>query len=483
MKTKNIFLAAALVLVSFAQAQTSDKLDLSTYTKIDASGAPIVIYNTSDSLSLAITGKTEDVANVETRIVDGTLFIKTKGNLKGQVTIRITGNKLNSVSVSGASNFFINNKLSTDTFMLESSGASNFTAVDVNAKKIKSTVSGASKASFESGTTESLYADVSGASTFKSYKLISNSTYVTSSGASTAKVYASQKLVANATGASTVKFKGEPKEVSAEGSTSSQIIKIAADDSQSNTIGKDSSSTSFNWGHKKIIISDDDHKMDSLHRVRERNEEFRHWNGFFMGVTGFTDKNQSFYINKPYNYMELDYSRSFNWQINIWQQNIHIIKNYMNLCTGLGFDFNRYQFANKVKLNPDSSFTWGNVDSTGTFSYKKNRLTSYYVTVPLLLDFNTNANPHKAFHISVGVIGKYLLGARTKQIVVKNGDTNKQIRNDGYNLNPFQFNAYASVGYGNVTLYAQYGLNEMFQHNKGPEMYPFSVGVRLANFN
>ncbi len=467
----------------FSQAQTSEKLDLGTFTKIDASGAPIVIYNTSDSLSLSVTGKTEDVANIETRIVDGTLFIKSKGMMKGQVTIRINANRLNSVAVSGATNFMINNKLTTDSFILESSGASYFTAVDLNAKTIKATISGASNVTLNGGSTDNFTADVSGASTLKAYKLISANTTVTSSGASSAKVFASQKLVANATGASTIKFKGEPKEVSAEGSTSSQIIKIAADDSQSKTIGKDSTSTSFNWGNKKIIISDDDNKMDSLHRIREINEEFRHWNGFFMGVTGFTDKSQNFYINKPYNYMELDYSRSFNWQINIWQQNIHIVKNYFNLCTGLGFDFNRYQFANKVKLNPDSSFTWGNVDSTGTFSYKKNCLTSYYVTVPLLLDFNTNANPHKAFHISVGVVGKYLLGARTKQIVVKNGDTNKQIRNDGYNLNPFEFNAYASVGYGNVTLFAQYGLNEMFQHNKGPELYPFSVGVRLANFN
>ena len=132
MKTKNIFLTAALGLTLFSQAQTSDKLDLSTYTKIDASGAPIVIYNTSDSLSLAITGKTEDVANVETRIVDGTLFIKTKGTLKGQVTVRITGNKLNTVSLSGASNFAINNKLTTDSFMLESTGASSFTALILN---------------------------------------------------------------------------------------------------------------------------------------------------------------------------------------------------------------------------------------------------------------------------------------------------------------------------------------------------------------
>lgn len=482
MKTRITLLIAALGLAFFSQAQTSDKLDLSTYTKIDASGATTIIYNTSDSLSLSVSGKTEDAANIETRIVDGTLFIKSKGNIKGPVTVRINGNKLNAVSLSGASNFSINNKLTNDSFVLESSGASNFTAVDLNTKTTKATISGASNVTL-SGTCENFSADVSGASSLKAYKLISNTTEVTSSGASTAKVFASQKLVANATGASTVKFKGEPKEVSAEGSTSSQIIKIAADDSQSKALGKDSVSTSFNWGNKKIIIADDDHKFDSIHKVRERNEQFRHWNGFFMGVTGFTDNKQSFYINKPYNYMELDYTRSFNWQINLWQQNIHLVKNYLNLCTGLGFDFNRYQFANKVKLNSDSSFTWGNVDSTGTFSYKKNRLTTYYVTVPLLLDINTSSNPKKAFHLSLGVVGKYLLGARTKQIVVKNGDTNKQIRNDGYNLNPFQFNAYASIGYSNITVFAQYGLNEMFQHNKGPELYPFSVGVRLANWN
>ena len=480
MKTKNILLTAALGLAFFSKAQ--QPLDLSTYTKIDASGATTIVYNNSDSLSLTFSGKTEDVNNIETRIIDGTLFIKSKGNIKSPVTVRINGNKLNSVALSGATNFSINNKFVTDSFTLESSGASYFTAVDLNTKKTKATISGASNVTL-SGTSENFSSDVSGASALKAYKFIANTAQITSSGASSAKVFASQKLVANATGASTIKFKGDPKEVSAEGSTSSQIIKIAGDDSQTKTLGKDSTSTSFNWGNKKIIIADDDHKSDSLRKVHQRNKEFRHWNGFFMGVGGFTDKNQNFYINKPYNYMELDYSRSFNWQINIWQQNIHLVKNYLNLCTGLGFDFNRYQFENKVKLNPDSTFTWGNVDSTGTFSYKKNRLTSYYVTVPLLIDINTNSNPRKAFHLSFGVVGKYLLGARTKQIVVKNGDTYKQIRNDGYNLNPFEFNAYASVGYGNVTLFAQYGLNEMFQHNKGPELYAFSAGIRLANFN
>ncbi len=481
MRTKHIFTAILLASSVFALAQTKQNREVTSFTKIDASGAPTITYTQSDSLSLTVEGEAGDLENIETRVADNTLFIKTKGNVRHPYKIWVRGNTLNAISASGATNFKTTTSLKADSLLIEASGASNLN-IFMNAHAVRAIVSGASDVTLE-GNNDNFYADVSGASNLKSYKLASAKTSVTSSGASTAKVFASQKLVANATGASTIKFKGEPKEVSAEGSASSQIIRIAADDSQTKAIGKDSSSTSFNWGRKKIIISDDDHKWDSIHAARERNDEFRHWNGFFMGVTGYTDNKQSFYIPKPYNYMELDYSRSFNWQINIWQQNIHLVKNYLNLCTGLGFDFNRYQFENKVKLNADSNFTWGNVDSTGTFSYKKNRLTSYYVTVPLLLDINTSSNPHKAFHLSLGVIGKYLLGARTKQIVEKNGDTYKQIRNDGYNLNPFQFNAYASVGYGSVTVFAQYGLNDLFQYTKGPQLYPFSVGIRLANWN
>lgn len=481
MKTNHIFTTLLLAGTLFTSAQNKQTREVTNFTKIDASGAPTIIYRQSDSLSLVVEAEPGDLDNIETKVSDNTLFIKTNGNVKHAYKIRVSGNTLNSISASGATNFKTANTLKADSLIVEASGASNLNLF-VNSHAVKTIISGASDVTME-GNNDNLYADVSGASNFKSYKLASSTTQVTSSGASTAKVFASQKLVANATGASTIKFKGEPREVSAEGSTSSQIIKIAADESQTKAIGKDSSSTSFNWGHKKIIISDDDHKMDSLHRVRKHNREFRHWSGFFMGVTGYSDPTQNFYINKPYDYMELDYSRSFNWQINVWQQNVHLVKNYLNLCTGLGFDFNRYQFANKVKLNADSSFTWGNVDSSGTFSYKKNRLTSYYVTVPLLLEVNTNKNPHKSFHLAVGVIGKYLLGARTKQIVVKNGDTYKQIRNDGYNLNPFQFNAYASVGYGNVTLFAQYGINELFQEGKGPDLQAFSAGIRLANWN
>lgn len=481
MKTNYIFSLIAGIATTAITAQTTQTREISNFNKIDASGASNILYRQSDTLSLIVEGDADDIEKYETKVSDNTLYIKSKGNIKSSVKIKITGNSLNYVSLSGASAFKTNGILKSDSLNLETSGASNVN-IDVNTRILNAIASGASEVNI-SGTNTNLKADVTGASSLKTYKLLSENADITASGASSVKIYASNKLHVNATGASTVKFKGEPKEVSAEGSSSSQIIKIAGDDSQKKVTGKDSSSTSFNWGNKKVIIMDGEAKFDSLHDAKVLNRKFRHWNGFFMGVTGFTDLNQNFYIDKPYNYMELDYSRSFNWQINLFQHNIHLYKNYINLATGLGFDFNRYQFENKVKLNADSSFTWGNVDSSGTFSYKKNRLTTYFVTVPVLLDFNTSSNPKKAFHFCFGVVGKYLLGARTRQEIQKTGDTYNVSRNDSYNLNPFQINGYVSVGYSAVTLYAQYGLNEMFKHNKGPGLYPFSVGVRLLGFN
>jgi hypothetical protein len=116
------------------------------------------------------------------------------------------------------------------------------------------------------------------------------------------------------------------------------------------------------------------------------------------------------------------------------------------------------------------------------FSYKKNRLKSTFVNVPLLVEFNTNKNPDKAFHIAVGVIGGYKLGSRTRQILKNNGDEIRIIRKDNYNINPFRVNAHASIGYKNFTVFADYALTPLFENGKGPELYPFTIGVKLISF-
>ncbi len=473
LKYNIITLLCSLAIAGYSQ--TVQKREIGAFDKVDASGAANVHFTASDSVSLKLSGNSDEFSFVETKVQDGILFIKTKGNIRTPFKVLISAPTLNLITLSGASHFETDNELKTDSIHVEASGASN---VELNlvARAVRTTVSGASEVNF-SGTTQDLYATVSGASTLKAYKLNALNTTVTASGASVAKVFAVNKLSANATGASTIKFKGDPKDVIAEGSTSSQIMKIGNDESSVKKNGKDSSSTTFNLGNKKIIIVDEN---DTIHK--HSYGDFKYWSGFFIGSTGYVGSNQSFKIDKPYNYMELDYSRCFNFQLNLFQSNIHIYKNFINLVTGLGFDFNQYEFENKVKLNADSSFTWGNVDSTNTFSYSKNRLKTSYITVPLLLDFNTNANQKKSFHVSLGVVGEYLIAGRTKQVVSKDGVKHKNIRNDNYNLSPLRANAYASISYHKITLYAQYALNSMFKNGHGPELYPFSAGIRVVGF-
>ncbi len=478
MKTKNIITALFCSVALLGNAQTTQKREITTFDKIDASGAANIKFTTSDSLKLSITGDADELSNVETKVQDGILFIKTKGVVRSSPKIEISAPTLNLISMSGASSFETKNELKTDSLNLEASGASNVN-ITTNSKAIKATINGASEVTL-SGVTVNYYANVSGASTLKSYKLISTNSWITASGASTAKVYAEQKIIANATGASTIKFKGEPKEVSAEGSSSSQIMKVNPDESTVKKNGKDSTSTSFNWGNKKIIIADED-GTDTIHK--HGRGDFKYWSGFFIGSNGYMSPTGGFTIPKPHDYMELDYSKSLNWQLNIAQQNIHLYKNYVNLVTGVGFTWNQYEFANKTKLNADSSFTWGEVDSTNVYGYRKNRLRTSYVTVPLLFDFNTNADQRKSFHISIGVVGGYLLGGRTKQVLIKDNVESKFIRKDNYNLSAMKLDAYASIAYRRITVFAEYSLTPMFKDGKGPQLYPFAAGVRIIGFD
>lgn len=479
MNSKYFILSLLCLIVLGARSQSTQKRDITSFDKIDVSGAAKVHFITADSVSLRVSGSSNELGFIETGVQDGILFIKTKGSFRSPFKVIVSGPRLSLITLSGASHFETDNEMKTDSIHVEASGASDVD-LKITAKAIKATISGASNVRIE-GTTQNFYSNTSGASTLHAYKLNALNTWATASGASTAKVFAAQKIAANATGASTIKFKGDPKDVVAEGSTSSQIMRISDDENRSvKKDNKDSSSTSFNLGNKKIIIVDDGSNTDTIRH--HSLQGFKYWSGFFMGSTGFVDSRHSFTIEKPYNYMELDYSKCFNFQVNLFQRNIHIYKNYINLVTGLGFNFNQYEFANKTKLNADSSFTWGKVDSSNTYSYRKNRLKTAYITVPLLLDFNTSADQRKAFHISVGVVGGYLLGGRAKQVLIKDAVKFKDTRNDNYNLSPLVANAYASISYKRITLYAQYQLNEMFRPGHGPELYAFSAGIRLVGF-
>lgn len=471
-----LFLSVFALGTLAAKAQTTQIRDIKPFTRLEVSGVANVQFTQSDSSSVKVVANDAEINNVYTTTENGVLTIKSKGMLKNGYKIYLTGKQLTHITTSGASKVTVLNTLETDSLFIDATGASDVSA-SLKSKAVEVTVSGASGVNLE-GSTENLQATVSGASTLKAYKLLSPSTNITAAGASSAKVYSSKKINAHATGASSVKFKGNPEEVSAEASSSSSIARVV-DEELAKKAGDSKDSTVINLKKKKFIIIKKNLDVDT--RSGNDDNDFHNWAGFGIGVNGWMS-NGSFTLPKNQKYMELDYGKSLNFQLNPFEKDIHIYKNYVNLVIGLGFEWSQYQFRNNTTLNPDSSFTYGTIDSTNSFNYKKNRFKTTFVNIPVLIEFNTNKNPDKAFHVAFGVIGGYKLGSRTRQVLEQKGEDIKLVRKDNYNINPFRVNAHASVGYRNLTLYADYALTRLFENGRGPELYPFTFGVKLISW-
>ena len=459
-------------------AQKSQERSISKFDKIKISGAVNVIYTNSDTLSFIIKGKESDFNNVEAKVENTTLVLTSKGKTHSDLTIYIKNNQLVSIESSGAASLKTTNTLKQDSITLNISGASNINA-KLETKKIKCVEVGASNLVL-AGTTDYLDAEISGAATLKSYNLTVKEALLMTSGAASSKVFITDKVNAVATGASDIKIKGDPKDVTVETSTAASITRV-------NVVGanedkSDGDTTYFNLRKKKILIIENSNGIQ-VKSDDEEDEKFKHWRGFSMGVNGYMGSTGGINIPDKYDYMDLDYRRSLNFQFNIIERQINIVDNNFKLITGFGFDYHTYELANKTTLNADSSFTWGTIDSTNVYSYKKNKLRNTYIQVPLLLEFNTSNDPQKTFHIAFGVIGEFLISSRTKQVLMEGKDKTTNVRKDNYNMSPFAAKAHVNLGYRSWTFFAEYNLTPLFQSGKGPELYPFTGGIRLVPFS
>lgn len=487
MNTK--FLSIALITsVITINAQQIQNRQVAAFNKIETSGSVNVIYTNSDSLSLSVSASETEIDNVETKVDGSTLKVYNKGNFTMPVNVYIKNNALMDVQSSGASSFRTTNLIKTDSLNLNVSGSSDVN-IKIEGRSIKTIQNGASELKL-SGSAANLFSELSGAATLKAYDLTVDKANVATTGASTAKIFVNDKLTANASGASNIKIKGNAKDISAEATTAASITKI--DEQAKKVVGKSGKdSTIYTWKGKRIIIIDKENGNDTItiggkhHKHSYSNEDFRHWAGFSMGVNGYVGSNGSITMPKATNYMDLDYGRSFNFQFNFIERHLNLSKHKVKLVTGFGFDYHSYAFDRKTNLNPnsDSLGSFASIDTTNFYTYKKNKFRNTYIQVPLLLEFNTSNNPNKTFHIAIGVIGQYLISSRTKQVLEQGDFEFTKQRKDSYNLNPFSAKAHVNLGYRGFTVFGEYNLTPLFQSGKGPELYPFALGLRLIPFD
>lgn len=476
-KTRIIWLTVAMSFL-MATVEAQQIRSVGDFNGIKAGDAFNIVISQSDVNSLKVEADETILSQIKTEVKDGILTISGEGNIKTDKVINIfVGiSTLNSLGVSGSADIKTTSQLVCDKLTLESSGAGDVT-LEIKANEIKANVSGAGDVTLK-GMAQLLDATVSGAGDLKASDLETTKVIVKVSGAGNAKVYAIESINADVSGAGSVIYKGNPpgREVAISGAGSVRESKTG----NGEETAKDT--TKIKLGRKKYMIIDDKdgnrrsgyNKKDSL---KKYNNAFKHWNGFDIGVNGLLDYKNSLNTADNGNFLELDYAKSIQFGLNLMEKDFHLYKNFINLVIGFGFDFNHYSFKNNVTLDSDTSYLSAITD---IIDYKKNKLNVTYIKAPLMLEINTGKNPKNNFHIAGGIELAYRIHSVTKQKYDVNDKHYKNKQRDDYNLSPFRYSAIARIGYNNVTVFANYGLNRLFEKGKGPQVYPFTVGVTIA---
>jgi hypothetical protein len=176
--------------------------------------------------------------------------------------------------------------------------------------------------------------------------------------------------------------------------------------------------------------------------------------------------------------MSLNQSKSWAFNLNFAEVNIGLVKKYVGITTGLGWQVNNYRFNNNNRLVGDSaSLTY----FTDTINLKKNKLVASYLTLPLILEFQLPVN-HKEdwIHLSFGVVGGLRLGSHTKQVFELNGSEYKEKNRDDFHLSNFQYGLTGRLGYNDMSVFVNYSLSSLLKSGEGPELYPWSAGISFS---
>jgi len=246
--------------------------------------------------------------------------------------------------------------------------------------------------------------------------------------------------------------------------------------------------TFLSFGKMKVIIYEDkdavefsvDEKGDTTILIGKNDKKKKKfestWEGLSIGANGALTYDNKTTLPEEMRFIEIDYARSISAAFNFADLEIGFGPHF-GIATGLGIQWNRYGLKNNYTLSFNEDSIYG--IATPDYKYNKNVLKSTYITMPLLIEFHSSTKRSKSFNIAIGVIGGYKLGSRLKQDYDFEG-RNFEFKTKGhYHFNPFQAYATARIGFGDVSLFANYGLTRIFEEGRGPQLYPFQFGLHF----
>jgi len=150
-----------------------------------------------------------------------------------------------------------------------------------------------------------------------------------------------------------------------------------------------------------------------------------------------------------------------------------------SLAAGLGIKAHNF-YSNSI-LKTDSVMSYFTA-IPGKKDYKINKISVTYIQLPVEIRFKSKSKIRAALGVNLG----FKIDGHTKykgtDYIFGTSDQIKIKQKNTPNLANWNIAVTARVGYRWVNLFASYSITKTFSENKGPDIYPISVGISIIPF-
>ena len=164
-------------------------------------------------------------------------------------------------------------------------------------------------------------------------------------------------------------------------------------------------------------------------------------------------------------------SKSWEWGINLFNTGVAITRdNHWGLTTTLGLA--------RIVYKLDDNYGFEKIDGitvcrqADDVDYQKSWLRYWAFRLPVSLEWQTKFGSRRAF-IAAGPEIEWRVGVKSRAKY----DNKKHTLSDKLNTHPLGMNLLLQAGYGCLGFNARFALTSLFEKNKGPELYPASIGI------
>lgn len=247
------------------------------------------------------------------------------------------------------------------------------------------------------------------------------------------------------------------------------------------TVEESDDETVIRIGKKGIRISEDDN--DTSVTFEEYDDDtkssFRgHVGGFELGFCGYFTEPFSTSLDPSENYMNLNTTKSMNFNILLPNLNLGFSRHF-GIAATVGLSWSDYYFDGDNSIAEDDNGNIIPVYPPEDINFEKSKLSTTYATMPILLEGQIPVSHNRTINIGAGFIGAIKLHSHTK-VVYYDNDKMKIKNKDDFSLNLLRYGVTARLGYEMFQAYGTYYLSKMFEEGKGPELFPFEVGIALT---